>query len=130
MGVSALLDTHTLLWALFEPEKLSPHVRDVLEDSHSTLYVSAISFFEIAQKIRVGKLQIDESLLRQLPQSCAAMGWGQMDLDASQAIDAGCFDSVHRDPFDRLLSAQAASENLMLLSADEAVDAFPIQRVW
>ena len=90
-----LLDTHVLLWALLEPGKLSPELRNALEDSGNTLVVSAASAWEIATKWRLGKLQ-----------------------------HAGLWDVPHRDPFDRLLAAQARSDDLLLASTDPAFGLF------
>jgi PIN domain nuclease of toxin-antitoxin system len=115
VGVKALLDTHTLLWALFEPEKLGEQARKILLEEDAELFISPVSFFEMAQKIRVGKLPITEDLLRELPGICREQGWRILELNEQSAIDAGLFSSNHRDPFDRLLAAQAYTMDCCLL---------------
>lgn len=125
-----LLDTHTLLWGLMQPEKLSITCARILTLEAERCRVSAVNFFEIAQKQRVGKLDYPEVLVRSLPETCLRQGWSCLDLTALHCIQAGLYLSSHRDPFDRLLAAQSELEQLDLLSVDPMLDSFPLQRVW
>lgn len=128
--MSALLDTHTLLWALFEPEKLGSRVRDFLETSGEEIFTSTVNFFEISQKVRVGKLPLDPELVKQLPGVCHEQGWRNLALEPAHAISAGLYSSEHRDPFDRLLAAQAEIEGWVLLTKDQAFGGFPVRVFW
>lgn len=107
--MNLLLDTHVLLWALLEPQKLSPALRSALEDSDNTLVVSAASAWEIATKWRLGKLQHASAVVENYP----------MALHRLAAVDV-----PHRDPFDRLLAAQARSDDLLLASTDPVFGLF------
>lgn len=125
-----LLDTHTLLWGLMEPEKLSKTCARILSLEADQCWVSAVNFCEIAQKQRVGKLDYPEELLRSLPERCLRQGWRSLDLTSLHCIQAGLYPSPHRDPFDRLLAAQSELEQLDLLSVDPMLDSFAIRRLW
>ena len=105
-----LLDTHVLLWALLEPQKFSPELRNALEDSNNTLVVSAASAWEIATKWRLGKLQHARSVVDNYAMAVARQ--------------AGLWAVPHRDPFDRLLAAQAKAHVLVLASTDPAFTQF------
>lgn len=122
--VSFLLDTHTFLWALSEPEKLSDKVRAVLEDPSSELYVSAVSLFEIATKVRIGKLDCPGSLLESWAFVLSRLGAKHLALEGNAAVLAGSWPYKHRDPFDRLLGAQARENRLCLLTWDPAFAEF------
>ena len=119
-----LLDTHVLLWALLEPAKLSPSLRDLLEDSRHELWVSAASAWEIATKWRIGRLDHAEAVVKNYRQAINGLGAKDLPISAEVARQAGLFVVDHRDPFDRLLAAQAMAENLILASNDGAFDQF------
>lgn len=118
--MSFLLDTHTLLWALSEPEKLSSGVRSILKDPANLPRVSTVSLFEIATKVRIGKLSCPVSLLENWEFTLSTL----LPLLGAEAVRAGRWEVEHRDPFDRLLAAQAYENNLCLLSRDEAFSLF------
>ena len=119
-----LLDTHVLLWALLEPEKLSPELRKVLEDSDNTLLVSAASAWEIATKWRLGKLQHARSVVENYAMALHRLAAIDLPISGAVALRAGLWDVPHRDPFDRLLAAQATSDDLVLASTDPAFAQF------
>jgi PIN domain nuclease of toxin-antitoxin system len=123
-GVSFLLDTHTFLWALSEPQKLSSRVRTILEDPSNDLYVSAVSLFEIATKVRIGKLDCPKRLLDNWAFVLSRLGAKHLPLNGADAVTAGRWDVEHRDPFDRLLGAQAVENKFCLLSRDSAFSEF------
>ena len=123
--MNLLLDTHALLWALATPEKLSTPARQALEDAGNALWVSSVSFFEIATKVRGGKLPPPGPLLAHWDLTLSRLNASVLQLSVSQAILAGSLDLAHRDPFDRLLGAQAIDQGLHLVTCDAAFEGFP-----
>jgi PIN domain nuclease of toxin-antitoxin system len=121
-----LLDTHTLLWALEAPESLPDSVRAILEDPSSSLLISIATPWELAIKTHSGKLDA-KALLDQFEQ---LSGYDLLETRASQVIRAGFLPDVHRDPFDRLLAAQAIDLRLTLLSRDTIFDRYGVKRIW
>jgi PIN domain nuclease of toxin-antitoxin system len=118
-----LLDTHAFLWALSEPEKLSTTARRALTDPAHGLWVSSVSFFEIATKARSGKLKVPDLLLDRWDWTLSRLNAHSLSLDVEDAIRAGRWPSPHRDPFDRLLAAQAVCQDMELVSCDSAFGA-------
>jgi PIN domain nuclease of toxin-antitoxin system len=119
-----LLDTHVLLWALLEPQKLSPELRNSLEDSDNTLVVSAVSAWEIATKWRLGKLPHARSVVENYAMALHRLAAVDLPISGAVARRAGLWDVPHRDPFDRLLAAQALADDLILASSDPAFAQF------
>lgn len=119
-----LLDTHVLLWALLEPHKLSPELRNALEDSDNTLVVSAATAWEIATKWRLGKLQQSRAVVENYAMALHRLAAIDLPISAAVARQAGLWAVPHRDPFDRLLAAQATSDDLVLASMDPAFAQF------
>ncbi len=124
-----LLDTHALLWALSTPERLSTAARLALEESSNDLWLSSVSFFEIATKVRSGKLPSPGPLLTHWNLTISRLNAKILEVSVAQAILAGSLDLAHRDPFDRLLGAQAIEQNLHLVTCDEAFSDFPQLKV-
>lgn len=115
-----LLDTHTLLWTLFEPGKLSKRVRVLLEDPSQEAFISAISFWEISLKFGLGKLRLKGAAPEQLPALAVKSGFEILSLDEKllssyHKLHAG----NHRDPFDRMIVWQCLQQNFILLSKDD-----------
>ncbi|MFM7651642.1 MAG: type II toxin-antitoxin system VapC family toxin [Vulcanococcus sp.] len=119
-----LLDTHVLLWALLEPQKLSPALRTALEDSDNTLMVSAASTWEIATKWRLGKLPHAMAVVENYAMALHRLAAIELPISGAVARQAGLWQVPHRDPFDRLLAAQARSDDLLLASTDPAFAQF------
>lgn len=130
MGVSLLLDTHVLLWAVMEPEKLSAPVLELLENPKTSLLVSAASAWEIASKFRIGKLPHAKALVQHYGQTLARLSAQSLPITDAHALQAGSWSVAHPDPFDRMLAAQAHLEGIPLVSADVALDLFGINRRW
>ncbi|MFM7548270.1 MAG: type II toxin-antitoxin system VapC family toxin [Cyanobacteriota bacterium] len=128
MGV--LLDTHTLLWWLAEPERLSEAAHAAIADPTARVVVSAASGWEIATKVRLGKLPAALDLLSDLPELLACQGFELLPIQLRHGLRAGSYPMAHRDPFDRLLAAQAEQEHLTLVSLDPALRPFPCQVLW
>jgi PIN domain nuclease of toxin-antitoxin system len=122
--VKLLLDTHVLLWALLEPEKLSPKLRIALEDSDNILVVSAATAWEIATKWRLGKLRHAQAVVENYAMALHRLAAVELPISGAVARQAGLWEVPHRDPFDRLLAAQAKADNLVLASTDSAFAQF------
>ncbi len=125
-----LLDTHALLYAVARPHLLSARAFAVINDPLSVLYASSASAREIATKYRLGKLPHAEPLIIDYLGSLARLGAGEIPVTSSHALLAGSFEVAHKDPFDRILAAQARLESLSVISKDRALDAFGVRRLW
>ena len=125
-----LLDTHALLWWLAEPDRLSPAAHQAISDPANRVHVSAASGWEIATKVRLGKLPATSELLDDLPQLLAAQGFETLPVTLLHGLHAGRYSMAHRDPFDRLLAAQAELGGLTLVSLDPALQSFPCNLLW
>ena len=119
-----LLDTHLLLWAAGEPDKLSVRARSLMEDQNNDLVFSAASLWEVTIKAGLGRadFQIDPHLLRR---GLIENGYEELPVTGQHALAVGQLPDVHRDPFDRILVAQATVEGLLLLTHDPLVQAYP-----
>ncbi|MCP1240845.1 type II toxin-antitoxin system VapC family toxin [Acetobacter lovaniensis] len=119
-----LLDTHLLLWAAGEPDKLSARARTLMEDPGNDLVFSAASLWEITIKAGLGRtdFQVDPHLLRR---GLIENGYEELPITSQHALAVRHLPDVHRDPFDRILVAQATVEGLLLLTHDPLVKAYP-----
>lgn len=118
-----LLDTHVLVWALTEPERLSRKSRNALESWDSKLIASAVSAYELTNKRRIGKIKQLEGLLTGYEKHVLALVSNQIAITGQHALEAGRLDWSHRDPFDRLIAAQALVEGFTLITSDPAFSA-------
>ncbi len=125
-----LLDTHALLWADLEPDRLSAKARRTLESFSSEVLVSAASAWEIATKVRIGKLPGAILFSAELPKRLTLLGFQPLAVTLEHALRAGQLPGVHRDPFDRMLIAQAQAENLALISNERVFDSYGVRRIW
>jgi PIN domain nuclease of toxin-antitoxin system len=98
-----LLDTHTLLWCVSDSRSLSPRARKLIEDGNNEILVSAASGWEIAAKVRLGKLPTGEELVSELDGCLAQPGCDALPISLDHAVRAGGLPGEHRDPFDRVL---------------------------
>jgi len=132
MGVVGyLLDTHTFLWSVRECGKLSNKARKVIEDASKPLYVSSASAYEIMNKYRIGKLPGFVYEAEYFFDILHTLGVNELSISMKHAYFAGKIDWVHRDPFDRLLAAQAHLEKLTLVTNDPVFQTFPsIMLLW
>ncbi len=124
-----LLDTHALLWSLENRSRLSGLAVSLLTDSSNEVLVSAATAWELAIKAALGKLQ-SLDLVLDLPNYMREQGYTELPISVEQATRAGLLPLHHRDPFDRLLVAQAQSLNIPILSADRALDRYDVKRLW
>ena len=115
-----LLDTHTLLWLVSKPDQLSADAREAISDPAREIAVSAASAWEIAIKTRLGRLD-GEPLLAAWPDIMAAMAVNELSIEVSDAMMAGRLRWNHRDPFDRMIVAQAARRGLTIATRDAGI---------
>ena len=130
MAPSLLLDTRALLWWLAEPEKLSMPAQAAIADPAAKVFVSAASAWELATKARLGKFPGAEGLVQDLPSLLQNQGFQPLAVQLRHGVHAGGYPQAHRDPFDRLLAAQAELEGLQLVSLDAALATFPCRLLW
>ena len=116
-----LLDTHTLIWAIVDKNKLSKQVLKILQDNDNKIFVSAVSFWEIAIKHGKGKMDLENFQIRNIPEYCRRLAIEQIPLMPEDAInysDLPFFEN-HKDPFDRMLIYQCIRCNFILVSKDD-----------
>ena len=130
MGKKLLLDTHALIWTIFIPDKLTARARQALEDGENEIFVSSVSAFEIANKFRIGKLALARPLANDFGGFALREGFLHLALEHQHARLGGMLPIPHKDPFDRMLIAQAQLENLTLVSNEKAFDTFGVTRLW
>ncbi len=125
-----LLDTHTLLWWLADSSSLPASARKLNANKNSDILVSAASAWEIATKVRLGKLPMAVDLAHDFAAYLERERFQTLSVSAEHGIRAGLLPGPHRDPFDRMLIAQALAENLTIVSNDVVFDAYGANRVW
>lgn len=125
-----LLDTHALLWWLNGDMRLSLPARGAIADQQTVVLVSAASAWEIATKVRIGKLAGAVYVIEHLPEILADQSFLHLPISLDHARRAGLMAGVHRDPFDRMLIAQAQIDGLTLVSNEVLFDTFGVQRLW
>lgn len=129
-GDAYLLDSHALLWWWFDPDRLSTAVRELLSDPASPVLVSAASVWELSLKHHQGKLPELSGAIADLPGLLQADGFEALPISLAHGLRAGGYSQPHRDPFDRMLAAQAELDRLVLLTADPQLSTFPCQTLW
>ena len=125
-----LLDTHALIWWLAGDEALSHRARDAIADETNAVAVSAASAMEVATKFRLGKLPDAALLAQDFEAVIAEQGFDELPISVHHARLAGEMNIAHKDPFDRLLIAQALAEDMVLVSNEALFDAFSVKRLW
>jgi PIN domain nuclease of toxin-antitoxin system len=127
--VRVLVDTHAVLWWFGDPERLSKRGASIIMNTVNTVLVSAATAWELSIKVNLGKMDA-MVLLTDLPHRLEHAGFSELPITVSHAIRAGLLPLHHRDPFDRLLVAQAQDLGVSILSADSSLDAYDIKRLW
>jgi PIN domain nuclease of toxin-antitoxin system len=128
--VRLLLDTHAFLWWLDGDRRLSRKARALIADEANIVLVSAASAWEISTKARLGKLPGAVDVAADIAGSMAAQGFSALDITILHAQRAGRLPGEHRDPFDRMLVAQAQLEDLSIVSNDRVFDGYGVSRIW
>jgi PIN domain nuclease of toxin-antitoxin system len=126
----ALLDTHTLLWYLAGERELSARARDIIDDPSGAMFVSVGSLWEIAIKYGNGKLDLGLSFDEFIRDQLSSTAFEVLAVLTDHLVTLSSLPLHHRDPFDRLLIAQAMSEDLAIVGTDSAFDSYPITRIW
>ena len=125
-----LLDTHAFLWWLDGDERLSPAARDLIGDIANVVFVSAASAWEIATKARLGKLPGGMDVAADIVGVMLSQGFAGLSITVADGQRAGALAGPHRDPFDRMLIAQAQANDLGLISNETLFDSYGIRRLW
>ena len=124
-----LLDTQCWLWMSLSPERFSARGRRLVEDRENVLYLSAASAWEIAIKHALGKLRLPEPPVRFVPARVAALGVQPLAIELQDALQVATLPPHHRDPFDRLLVAQAQLGDLPILTSDPLISAYDVTTI-
>lgn len=125
-----LLDTHALLWWWREEGHLSLRTRKLIADQGNEILVSAASAWEIATKLRLGRLLVTIDLVRDYSDYLSRDGFLDLPVTTEHGLRAGLLPGPHKDPFDRMLIAQAQMEAIPIVSNEEVFDVYGVQRVW
>jgi PIN domain nuclease of toxin-antitoxin system len=129
--VRVLFDTHALLWSVLDPSKLSRRVAEIVQDEANTVLVSSASAWEVATKVRIGKLPQAEAFEKRFLEVVVDIaGYELISIDAETALRAGRLVGSHGDPFDRMIAAQALEMDIPVISIDSELDSFGVQRIW
>lgn len=127
--MKVLLDTHALIWWFEGSPKLSKRASSVLGSPSNAIFISAVVGWELAIKVQVGKFHTP-SLVQDLDGIIQREGFAELGISLEHAVRAGLLPMHHRDPFDRLLVAQAQALNVPIVTADAAFDHYGVQRLW
>jgi PIN domain nuclease of toxin-antitoxin system len=128
--VRHLLDTHTLIWWMTTDSQLSMSARALIGKKENKSVVSAVSAWEIATKVRLGRLPAAVDLVQDFVGDLERQRMEILAITADHAIRAGLLPGPHQDPFDRMLIAQALAENVPIISNDRALDGYGVRRLW
>ena len=125
-----LLDTHALIWWMTNSPLLPDYARRLMLEKKNTIVVSAVSAWEMATKVRLGRLPAAEDITRNFEEYMVQSGFESLPVSAAHGIRAGFLPGPQRDPFDRMLIAQAQAEDLTIVSNEVSFDSYGIRRAW
>ncbi len=125
-----ILDTHAWLWFYLGDSQLSERARSLIEDPANSKLVSPGSYWELAIKVSLGKYQLTESYDDLIQHAIFDNGFGIVPIEPRHTALLAAMPFHHKDPFDRLVAAQAIAESTAIVSADAALDAYGVQRLW
>jgi len=125
-----LLDTHTFFWWISGSSRLSLPARQAIADDDNDVLISAASAWEIATKYRLGKLPSARELALDIGGAIAAQNFEELPISVEDAVRAGSLPGPHRDPFDRMLIAQALAHSLLFVSNESLFDRYGVRRLW
>lgn len=126
----ALLDTHVFLWWITDNSQLSPLAREIISNGENELFLSAASGWEMAIKAKLGKLQLPDDISSFIADQLAINNFTALPIQMKHALHVYTLPDYHRDPFDRLLIAQAQTEDLPILTADPQIARYPVKVIW
>ena len=125
--MNVLVDTHVWIWSLADPSRLSAESRSLLSSSRNVVYLSAASAWELAIKAALGKIELPEPVETYVPTRMARQGITALPITHTHSLRVSTLPPHHRDPFDRLLIAQALVERLPILTADAVFDRYDVE---
>jgi len=128
--VRLLLDTHCWLWYLLTPEKLNPEAQEILRDPDNEVFFSTASAWEIVVKFALGKLDLPQPPSEYVPDRLEVLGYQELPIRQDHVLRIESLPSHHRDPFDRVLIAQAQVESLQFMTADRVLTAYDVPILW
>jgi len=128
--VQILLDTHAFIWWVLGDNSLSATARGHIADPNNACFVSAASAWEVTTKHRLGKLPQAAALAANFPAIVVRQGFIPLAITTVHAAHSGAFAQAHKDPFDRMIAAQAIIEGMPVISNDPQLDQFGIARLW
>ncbi len=118
-----LLDTHTLLWVLFNDKELSAYAKDLIKNPYNDIYVSIITYWEISLKYSIGKLELENITPQEIPQNAKEINIQTLNLSESEVSTFFKLPRIeHKDPFDRIIIWQAINNQMHLISKDRAME--------
>jgi PIN domain nuclease of toxin-antitoxin system len=126
----ALLDTHVFVWFIGGEERLSRAARELVQDRENEILISVASLWEIAIKHSLGKLDLERPFAELIPEQLDRQGLGVLSLELKHLAEVDRLPFHHRDPFDRVIAAQALSEGIPVISVDAALDPYGVSRIW
>jgi PIN domain nuclease of toxin-antitoxin system len=124
-----LLDTHAFIWYVEDNKKLPKATRRIIEGKDNDLYISIAAFWEMSIKMQLGKLSIAKDLEATIEEA-ESLGFLTLPIEPSHIIKLHSLKLHHRDPFDRIIAAQALNDKMHLVSADDIFDSYKVKRVW
>ena len=130
MNLRLLLDSHTLIWWFTGDRRLSLAAREAIAEIDNDKFVSAASAWEIATKHRLGKLPLVVDLVNDFRGQMSRQSFDELPISVADGLRAGSLPGPLRDPFDRILIAQAMSEDLVLISNETVFDGYGVRRIW
>ncbi|MBW1750984.1 MAG: type II toxin-antitoxin system VapC family toxin [Deltaproteobacteria bacterium] len=125
-----LLDTHVFLWMAAAPEKLSQKVKGIVSRKNNHLHLSAASGWEISLLNNLGRIELPDDPKRFVPEAMQLLQVAPIPIGFSTAISAAALPLIHRDPFDRIIIAEAKKEKMTILTKDKQFSAYEIQSLW
>jgi PIN domain nuclease of toxin-antitoxin system len=126
----ALLDAHVFIWWVLDRPELSKRCRDILGDGRNEIMLSAASAYEIAYKAELGRLSLPEAPGSYIESRLIANAFAPLAIELRHALRAAGLPSIHRDPFDRILVAQAQLEALPILTTDQTIARYDVETIW
>ncbi len=128
--MNVLLDSHALIWGYFDPARLSATARMAMTTPNNRVFVSTASHWEIAIKISTGKLKLAEPFPDFVQHAITDNGFAILPIEPRHTAELIALPYHHRDPFDRMIVAQAVVETMPIISVDPILDSYPIRRLW
>jgi PIN domain nuclease of toxin-antitoxin system len=125
-----LIDTHTFLWFIEDNYKLSKNAKEIIENENNRKFLSVASAWELGIKYSIGKIQLEQNFNDFIDEQLAVNNINLLPIKLTHIKIVAELSLYHKDPFDRLMIAQAIAENLPIISIDNIFDSYPIKKIW